>query len=123
VVVLLLMIKGSHFGATPWDPYRNGLSTHPFGSKPCLISTSTIITMARSPLWPSASLTGGLLDKEACRRGVGPWYTGVFRASWRTLRGLDNVLLLLLVVEPDRREAASTDVQAFGLICLWEQDG
>jgi len=29
-VLLVLLIKGSHFGATPWDSYQDSLSTHQF---------------------------------------------------------------------------------------------
>ena len=30
VVDVDVLIKGSHFGATPWDSYRDGLSTRQF---------------------------------------------------------------------------------------------
>jgi len=45
-------------------------------------------------LRPSASLTGGLLGRGACA-GCGSC-TWLSRASWRTLRGLGNILVLAM---------------------------
>jgi len=72
IVLLMLLIKGSHLGATPWDSYRDSLSIHQFEACHPRFRHPLLQWQRPSPR-PSASLTGGLLGREAWARGVGPW--------------------------------------------------
>jgi len=118
LVVLMGLIKGSHFGAAPWDSYRGGLSTRQF-------------EVYHPRFWfhhhgkalpsrPSASL-------EACWAGkpghgvLGPGAHGLSSASRRTLRGLANDLLWLWRLLD--RGLLQLMFRPVRLICLWEQDG
>ena len=93
LVVLMGLIKGSHFGAAPWDSYRDGLSTRQF-SKYTILDFGSI-TMAKP--FPRGQAPPWRLVGQGSL-GTGCWaleLMGLSSASRRTLRGLANDLLWL----------------------------
>jgi len=109
------VIKGSHFGATPWRSYWDGLSTHQFGGAPSLISISVdngrTSSCGQAPPSPEVCWAGEHV------RGVGPALGCLELAGGRSVAWATSWCWQWRLID---KGATSTDVKLC-LDCLWSK--